>query len=513
MVSTMMSVEQVKILEGYKQTEVGVIPEDWEVKTVDELASKVGSGKTPSGGSTVYVDQGIPLVRSQNVGWGKLLLSDVAYITKEVHDTFLGSELKENDVLLNITGASIGRSSIANATLIGGNVNQHVCIIRVKDGNDPRIINSLILSNLGQAQIDSYQAGGNREGLNFNQVKAMKFPLPEKIKEQTAIANALSDVDNLIASLETLIAKKSAIKTAAMQQLLTGKKRLPGFENKGVKESEKQGTKASENKAVSENELEREKQGSDQLAGSGSTNQATQSKASEISDSLTKSTGQTASRPGYKQTELGEIPEDWEIVSYENAFKFLTTASNSRSDLTDVDELAYIHYGDIHTLWDIKLDFSKSNLPKIAQDKVGGAAFLQDGDVVMADASEDYAGVGKSIEIQALGRRKAIAGLHTFLLRDKGYFVDGFRGYLHLITSVKSNFDRLATGLKVYGLSKNSLKEVLLPVPPKQEQTAIANVLSDMDTELDALQQRLAKTQTIKQGMMQELLTGKTRLI
>ncbi|WP_429042976.1 restriction endonuclease subunit S [Aeromonas veronii] len=215
---------------GYKQTEVGVIPVDWDVFLIDNCAVKVGSGKTPTGGSSVYVDSGKPFVRSQNVGWGKLELSDVAYITEAVHSTFLGSEIKRDDVLLNITGASIGRCAKAEEQVIGGNVNQHVCIIRVEDSKiAPVVLVELINSSLGQNQIDSFQAGGNREGLNFAQVRQLKFALPLMVVEQTAIANVLSDTDALIVGLEQLIAKKQAIKTAAMQQLLTGCTRLPQF--------------------------------------------------------------------------------------------------------------------------------------------------------------------------------------------------------------------------------------------------------------------------------------------
>ncbi|MGI3476534.1 restriction endonuclease subunit S [Providencia stuartii] len=132
----------------------------------------------------------------------------------------------------------------------------------------------------------------------------------------------------------------------------------------------------------------------------------------------------------------------------------------------------------------------------------------------MADASEDYEGIGKSVEVFNVADKQLIAGLHTFLLRDKyKVLADGFRGYLHTIPSVKNTFDRLATGMKVYGISKNNLSTVCIPVPSPEEQTAIATILSDMDEEIQALKQRLSKTRQIKRGMMQELLTGKTRLV
>ena len=152
---------------GYKNTEVGIIPEDWSIASINDCSVKIGSGKTPTGGSSVYVNSGRPFIRSQNVGWGKLKLSDVAYITEEIHSSFLGSEIEESDVLLNITGASIGRCTKADTRISGGNVNQHVCIIRTDNTKlIPNLLVDLINSNSGQKQIDSYQAGGNREGLN-----------------------------------------------------------------------------------------------------------------------------------------------------------------------------------------------------------------------------------------------------------------------------------------------------------------------------------------------------------
>ena len=98
---------------GYKSSELGQIPEDWEVLAIDDCATKVGSGKTPNGGASVYIDSGRPFVRSQNIGWGKLILDDVAYISDDIHNTFSGTEIKEGDVLLNITGG-INRSLCNN---------------------------------------------------------------------------------------------------------------------------------------------------------------------------------------------------------------------------------------------------------------------------------------------------------------------------------------------------------------------------------------------------------------
>jgi type I restriction enzyme S subunit len=219
-------------------------------------------------------------------------------------------------------------------------------------------------------------------------------------------------------------------------------------------------------------------------------------------------------KAGYKQTEVGVIPEDWEVISYGEAFDFLSTASYSRADLSDNDEVFYVHYGDIHTTWSHFLDFKKYTLPTIEKIKVKIYSFMKNGDLIMADASEDYGGIGKSVEVKNITTNKAISGLHTFLLRGKeGIFVDGFKGYIHSNQLVKTSMDRLATGLKVYGVSKTNLKTIQIPRPTLPEQSAIATVLSDTDALIERLEKLIAKKKNIKQGAMQQLLTGKKRLL
>ncbi|MDK1335441.1 restriction endonuclease subunit S [Cronobacter turicensis] len=215
-------------IKSYKHTELGLIPVDWIISTIDECANKVGSGKTPSGGSSVYTEAGHPFVRSQNIGWGKLELSDIAYISDSIHKTFPGTELVENDVLLNITGASIGRCALSDFRIAGGNVNQHVCIIRLNsDKLIPKLLVELMNADIGQNQIDSFQAGGNREGLNFSQVRQLRFAIPISLEEQNTIATILSDMDAELTALERKLAKFLDLKQGMMQQLLTGRIRLP----------------------------------------------------------------------------------------------------------------------------------------------------------------------------------------------------------------------------------------------------------------------------------------------
>lgn len=212
-------------------------------------------------------------------------------------------------------------------------------------------------------------------------------------------------------------------------------------------------------------------------------------------------------REGYKKTEVGIIPNEWTPKTYGELFQFLTTSSFSRDELSEEGDVRCVHYGDIHTKYHQFLDFSNGFNSFIDLERGKKYPFVKDGDIIMADASEDYSGIGKSVEVKNLGDKLAISGLHTFLLRDKnGDFEDGFKAYIHSIAPVKKSMDRLATGLKVYGVSKANLKTVLVPVPPPAEQKAIATALSDVDTLITNLDKLIAKKKAVKQGAMQRLL-------
>ena len=169
-----------------------------------DIAIKVGSGITPKGGNSVYKQFGHYFVRSQNIGNGHLLLNDIAFIDNATHHKQISTEIKVDDVLLNITGASIGRCAIATQQIEGGNVNQHVCIIRLKSIANPIYICNFILSNKGQKQIDSFQAGGNRQGLNFEQIKTFLLHLPCRI-EQDKLAKLLSLLDSRLSTQNKII--------------------------------------------------------------------------------------------------------------------------------------------------------------------------------------------------------------------------------------------------------------------------------------------------------------------
>ncbi len=388
---------------GYKQTEVGVIPQDWNAARLGDKTTKVGSGITPTGGERVYKQEGRPFLRSQNVGWGSLLLDDIAFIDEETHATFQDTEIEPDDVFLNITGASIGRSAVADSRVQRGNVNQHVCIIRTDQAQlYPRFLNYFLLSTAGQRQIDSFQAGGNRQGLNFGQIRSFRLPLPP-LPQQRAIAGALSDVDALLAALDQLIAKKRDLKQAAMQQLLTGQARLPGFHG------------------------------------------------------------------------------EWQMKRLDN-FSPLQRGFDLPTP--------QIRNGDYPVVY--------SNGVQNYHEK-----FMVKGPGVVT------------------GRSGTIGNVHfvekDFWPHNTALWVTHFKGndpkfVFYLLTSI--GLERFSTGSGVPTLNRNDVHEFRISVPSSPaEQSAIAEVLSDMDTELAALEQHREKTRALKQGMMQELLTGRTRLV
>lgn len=189
---------------------------DWKSIKLENIASKIGSGKTPLGGDKVYQTEGIPFIRSQNVNSDQLILDDT-FIPLEVHKSMNTSKVIANDILLNITGASIGRSCVVPNDFIEGNVNQHVCIIRIK--NEKQIfIQKIISSNIGQKLIYETQTGSGREGLNFESIKKFKINIPS-LPEQQKIADYLSTVDNKINLLEEKKAQLGLYKKAMMQKL------------------------------------------------------------------------------------------------------------------------------------------------------------------------------------------------------------------------------------------------------------------------------------------------------
>ncbi|ACN15051.1 HsdS2 [Desulforapulum autotrophicum HRM2] len=206
--------------EGYKKTKIGWIPEDWDCVKLGGIVNKVGSGITPRGGSKVYCDKGVPFFRSQNILHGTVSVKDIVYISENLHQKMKNTHLQPADVLLNITGASIGRCCVFPNNFKKGNVNQHVCIIRPDGTIKSQYLCSLLNSPIGQKQIWNFQAGGNREGLNFQQIRSFILPLPP-LPEQQKIADVLSTVDDKISSIDQQIQQTEQLKKGLMEKLLT----------------------------------------------------------------------------------------------------------------------------------------------------------------------------------------------------------------------------------------------------------------------------------------------------
>lgn len=401
------------VRQGYKLTEVGEIPEDWETESIDSLASITTGNKNTQD----RIDDGnYPFfVRSQTI-------------------EHINSYSFEGEAVLT-AGDGVGTGKIHH--YINGKFDFHQRVYKISDFSE-RLDGFYFykyFSNNFYSRIMQMTAKSSVDSVRREMIADMLVPLPP-VAEQKAIATALATMDDLISGLDQLIAKKSDIKQAAMQQLLTGQQRLPGFSG------------------------------------------------------------------------------DWEVKTFEEIFLFLSTATNARSDLTESGDTYYIHYGDIHTRFHSHLNLGSDQPPKIERAICKNAALIRNGDWVMADASEDFAGVGKAVEVSGLSDDvHMIAGLHTFLLREKTpTFAAGFKGHLGNLESLHQQYLRVATGMKVYGVSKAALKNLVLPVPTLEEQTAIATVLSDMDSELSTLKARCDKSRQIKLGMMQELLTGRVRL-
>lgn len=166
---------------------LGAVPEAWKLVQIRHLNTKVGSGVTPKGGAEVYTEEGVIFIRSQNVHFDGLRLDDVVRIDFDTHEKMNGSKVQYKDVLLNITGASIGRCCVVDIH-DEMNVNQHVCIIRPTQRILPEYLNLVLQSNIGQVQIKLGTTGSNREGLTFEAIKEFTIPLPD-LAEQQEILN------------------------------------------------------------------------------------------------------------------------------------------------------------------------------------------------------------------------------------------------------------------------------------------------------------------------------------
>ena len=209
---------------------------------------------------------------------------------------------------------------------------------------------------------------------------------------------------------------------------------------------------------------------------------------------------------------------DWESHKLGDILTFYSTNSFSREKLNYVSgNVKNIHYGDIHTKFPTILPISgNKDVPYINDDvdlsRYKDDQFLQDGDLIIADASEDYADIGKAIEVKDIDDEKVLAGLHTILARDeKNMTVNGFKGYLFLTNDLKRNIKRIANGISVLGISKKNLSKLDVNIPSKNEQQEIVNLFSSIDKKIELLEDKHTYYQDFKKYLMQKIFTQKLR--
>lgn len=209
---------------------IGKIPVNWHMCPIKRLTTKIGSGKTPSGGAEVYSDEGVLFLRSQNVYDTGLILEDVSHISDEIDSDMKNTRVEYKDVLLNITGGSIGRCCLFDLPGVRANVNQHVCILRTKQTDlMPEFLRYFWNSAIGSVVVSYYQTGGNRQGLNFEQIGRVKIPLCP-LDTQKSIVEFLdkrcATINELIAEKHGLIKDMEAFKRSLIYEIVTGKRKV-----------------------------------------------------------------------------------------------------------------------------------------------------------------------------------------------------------------------------------------------------------------------------------------------
>ncbi|RUO50258.1 restriction endonuclease subunit S [Pseudidiomarina aquimaris] len=432
---------------GYKQTDVGVIPDHWGVSRLRDLLKE-----PPKYGINAPA---VPLEGTLPVYIRITDISEDGYFKPSekvgVRSSFSGLyQLADGDVVLARTGASVGKSYLYKED--DGVLVYAGFLIKVspdKKKLEPRFLSQYLKTQRYWSWVTVNSMRSGQPGINGNEYGDLLIPLP-KIQEQTAIANALSDVDALVSELEELIAKKQAIKTATMQQLLTGRTRLPQF---ALREDGKP--------------------------------------------------------KGTKPSELGEIPEDWERISIGR-----DTVLKARIGWQALTTKEYQTTGDIYLVTGTDFDSGAVKWERCFY--VSEWRYKQDQNIQLRNddvlITKDGT-IGKVGYVTALSR-PATLNSGVFVVRPKNNnLMQRFLFYV-LTSRVFDDFiNRITAGSTITHLYQKDFVNFEFSAPCIEEQTAIATILSDMDEEIQALEQRLGKTRQIKQGMMQELLTGKTRLL
>ena len=414
----------------------------WKKWTIGEMISRTKTTIQTGPFGTVlsaseFVDYGIPIISVREIREGFILITaETPCITDDTYSRLRKYALSEKDIVFARKG-SVERSALIPIGLERYFLGSDGIRIRF-DQNivSPDLMLYLFQSPSTKQFLIQSSYGTTMAGLNEKILCALEFYLPETIDEQEKIAKVLADIDHLLALTEKLITKKKAIKQGAMQELLTGKRRLPGFEGK------------------------------------------------------------------------------WQLFVFGDLFDFIPNNAFTRAQMDVSGRVKNIHYGDILTKYGAYISADSKDIPYIAKEidlsRFSEKCYLQSGDLVIADTAEDET-VGKALEVINV-ECPVLAGQHTLLCRPKVRFAEKFLGYYLNGACYHDQLIPYIVGTKVSSVSKASMAQTALVVPDYEEQQAIAEILSNMDSEIEALEQKLAKYRQVKQGMMQQLLTGKIRL-
>ena len=415
---------------GFKHTELGIIPEAWDLKPLTAITDNIMVG-IASAATHAYRSKGVPLFRNQNIKPGKLDDSDLLFVAPEYEAAFKNKRLRAGDLVTMRTGYP-GVTAVVPAQYESSQSFTTLITRPRPQQADSFFLCYFINSELGRKFFEQSQIGGAQKNVNAATLRQMAIPLPN-LPEQRAIAQSLGDVDSLIASLDRLIAKKRDIKQATMQQLLTGKTRLPGFSGKwNVKALGELGT----------------------ISGGGVD----------------------------KKIKPGEVKV--RLVNYMDVY---------RRNLIRSVELEHV--------------------VSAPPDQASRCA-VRKGDVFFTPSSEMPYDIAASA-VAAEDIPDACYSYHVARLRLHEEWDIPFRAYAFKTQAFLDQAAKTCEGSGVrYVISQGKFRQLTLKYPAdRSEQAAIATVLSDMDAELATLEQRSDKPRALKQGMMQELLTGRTRLV
>lgn len=428
---------------GYKQTEVGVIPEDWDISIIGDIANV----KTGPFGSALhekdYVHNGTPIITVEHLGEMGITDQNLPMVSDTDRIRLRAYQLDEGDIVFSRVG-SIDRNALVTENESGWLFSGRLLRVKLKSGcNSPKYISYHFHSTPFKKRVIEVAVGQTMPSLNTKILNGLLVVLPKTTEEQTAIAAVLSDIDSLIVGLEQLIAKKQAIKTATMQQLLTGRTRLPQF----------------------------------------------------------------ALRPdgtpkGYKSSELGQIPEDWTIETLGGVTEIVRNGSNYSSVAKDGVAVTRIE-----TIATGYVDVGRTGVA--VRESIHESYRVLRGDILYSHINSiDHIGKVARFDDDI----ELFHGINLILIRTST--VNSLWLFKLLSGEEARKWARQVAKQAVSqaSINKKELKGLLLAVPSTQEQTTIATILSDMDSELTALEQKLTKARDVKQGMMQQLLTGRIRL-